>query len=433
MTSLYKCMIFYLWLVIIVTTILIFSPPVATHGANERSPVRESSVDNRANIPIVIPVPATSHQDTKEDHVKYMVDDRGTEVSSISDFSASSICNALSITGVTASGDDGNIPSNVLDNNANTRWSNNGVGSWIQLDLGSKKSICSVDIAWYRGNLRQNDFVISVSDNGNSFTNVFTGTSSGTTTSPEKYTMPAGTEGRYLRITVNGNSENDWASITEIAIFGGDSDGEDGVVGTLSHKSQISPGSSTWSSWQFLGGSTDPNTSSVVTRNADGRLEVFVVGIDNSLWHRSQISAGSSTWSEWQYLGGGLRDNSDPAVIINSDGRLQAFAVWTDNALYSTSQISPGSSTWSSWQFLGGSTDPNTSSVVTRNADGRLEVFVVGIDNSLWHRWHTTSDGILPAIKDPNLTVERFVDGLSSPTSATFLDSNNILVKRVVT
>ena len=36
---------------------------------------------------------------------------------------------------------------NLLDNNLNTRWSDNGVGSWIQLDLGSKKSICSVDIA----------------------------------------------------------------------------------------------------------------------------------------------------------------------------------------------------------------------------------------------------------------------------------------------
>ena len=67
---------------------------------------------------------------------------------------------------VTASGNDGNVPSNVLDNNLNTRWSNLGVGSWIQLDLGAKKSICSVDITWYRGDVRQNNFVISISDDG---------------------------------------------------------------------------------------------------------------------------------------------------------------------------------------------------------------------------------------------------------------------------
>ena len=58
----------------------------------------------------------------------------------------------LPISAVTASGNDGNVPSNVLDNNLNTRWSNPGVGSWIRADLGSTQNICSVDIAWYSGN-----------------------------------------------------------------------------------------------------------------------------------------------------------------------------------------------------------------------------------------------------------------------------------------
>ena len=33
-----------------------------------------------------------------------------------------------------------------------------------------------------------------------------------------------------------------------------------------------------------------------------------------------------------------------------------------------------------------------------------------------------------PTLKDPNLQVESFVDGLESPTSMLFLDENNILV-----
>jgi len=90
-------------------------------------------------------------------------------------------CQQLPITGVTASGNDGDVPANVLDNNFNTRWSNLGIGSWIQADLGSNMNICSVDIAWYLGNQRQNNFVISVSNDGTTFTNVFTGKSSGTT------------------------------------------------------------------------------------------------------------------------------------------------------------------------------------------------------------------------------------------------------------
>ena len=60
-----------------------------------------------------------------------------------------------------ASGNEpGYPPSNAIDNNLNTRWTNLGLGSWIQVYAGSGKVICSVDIAWYRGNFRHVDFVI---------------------------------------------------------------------------------------------------------------------------------------------------------------------------------------------------------------------------------------------------------------------------------
>ena len=107
--------------------------------------------------------------------------------------------------------------SNVLDDNLNTRWSNNGVGSWIQLDLGTSKNICSISIAWYKGNERQNNFVISASNDGVKFSNILSSKSSGSTLSPEKYNLDD-TNARYLRITVNGNTQNTYASITEISI-----------------------------------------------------------------------------------------------------------------------------------------------------------------------------------------------------------------------
>jgi hypothetical protein len=82
-------------------------------------------------------------------------------------------------------------------------------------------TICSVDIAWYNGNQRQNNFVVSVSNDGSTFTNVpFTGKSTGATLSSERYNLPANTVGRFVRITVNGNTQNNWASITEIAVNG---------------------------------------------------------------------------------------------------------------------------------------------------------------------------------------------------------------------
>ena len=82
----------------------------------------------------------------------------------------------LPISGVTASGNDGNVPSNVLDNNLNTRWSSFGVGQFITADLGSVQNICSVDIAWYLGNQRTYNFVISTSTDGTTFTTKLTST-----------------------------------------------------------------------------------------------------------------------------------------------------------------------------------------------------------------------------------------------------------------
>jgi hypothetical protein len=141
---------------------------------------------------------------------------------SINKANAQTCTTNLPISGVTASGNDGNVPSNVLDNNLATRWSNLGLGTWIRADLGSTKNVCSVDIAWYLGNQRTNNFVIATSTDGTTFTNVFSGTSSGTTLNSEKYTIPS-INARYVRITVNGNSQNNWASITELDIFGSSS------------------------------------------------------------------------------------------------------------------------------------------------------------------------------------------------------------------
>ena len=133
---------------------------------------------------------------------------------------AATSCNILAISGVTASGSQtGNPATNAIDVNLSTRWSNFGIGSSITVDFSKERSICGVDISWYNGNQRISNFVISVSIDGKSFTTVFSGKSSGTTTGFESYDFPD-TTGRYVKITVNGNSINDWASISEIKVLG---------------------------------------------------------------------------------------------------------------------------------------------------------------------------------------------------------------------
>ena len=126
-------------------------------------------------------------------------------------------CQNSPVSAVTAIGSDGNVPVNAIDEDLTTRWSNLGVGSWINLDLGAQKTVCNLDIAWYLGNQRSNNFVISTSTDGNTFTSAYTGTSNGTTASFENYDFSDVTA-RYVKITVNGNTINNWASISEINV-----------------------------------------------------------------------------------------------------------------------------------------------------------------------------------------------------------------------
>ena len=133
--------------------------------------------------------------------------------------SAAPVCAVLQVTKVIASGNDGNVPKNAIDGKLGTRWSNLGKGSWITADLGGLVNVCYIDVAWYKGNQRQNAFVISHSSDGETYIPDYSAKSSGTSAGLQRYDFPD-ISARYVRIIVNGNTENEWASITEIKVYG---------------------------------------------------------------------------------------------------------------------------------------------------------------------------------------------------------------------
>ncbi|RYZ37189.1 MAG: discoidin domain-containing protein [Myxococcaceae bacterium] len=135
--------------------------------------------------------------------------------------SASPALAASGFSAVTASGDDGNPPSATVDGNLATRWSSLGVGQWLRGDLGAVKSLSAVDIAWHEGHKRTNTFVLATSTDGATWTTAVSTKSSGTTANFERYSFTA-RDARYVRVTVNGNSLNTWASIAEWAAIAGD-------------------------------------------------------------------------------------------------------------------------------------------------------------------------------------------------------------------
>ncbi|WP_221761314.1 discoidin domain-containing protein, partial [Kibdelosporangium aridum] len=131
----------------------------------------------------------------------------------------------LKIAAVTASGDDGNVPANTLDNNLNTRWSAEGDGVWIQYDLGTAQTIGSVSIAWHKGDTRTSSFEVRLSGDGSSWTTVLPRRSaSGSTLQLENHDFPD-RSGRYLRVVGYGNTVNAWTSITEATVNGADGGG----------------------------------------------------------------------------------------------------------------------------------------------------------------------------------------------------------------
>ena len=122
--------------------------------------------------------------------------------------------------GVTASANDGHLPSNAVDNNLDTRWSANGDGQWLQLDLGSVKSVGFVKIAFFKGDMRTARADIQLATVAGAWTTVASITSSGTTLAEQTFDFPD-RDARFIRYLGHGNSENGFNSLTEFSVFSG--------------------------------------------------------------------------------------------------------------------------------------------------------------------------------------------------------------------
>jgi parallel beta-helix repeat protein len=120
---------------------------------------------------------------------------------------------------VTAQSHDGNQPQNVLDGDLGSRWSAEGIGQWLQFDLGSAHTVDALDIAFYQGTRREAYFDVEVSTNGLNWTRVLQGTSSGHTDALQRFDF-ADVAARYVRIIGRGNSQSLWNSLTEVNLLG---------------------------------------------------------------------------------------------------------------------------------------------------------------------------------------------------------------------
>ncbi|ARQ72427.1 hypothetical protein CAG99_16800 [Streptomyces marincola] len=133
---------------------------------------------------------------------------------------------------VTASTSDENVPANAVDDDYDTRWSGEGDGAWLELDLGASMTVTHMKLAVYNGTERRNVFELQYW-NGSRWVTVHDGETSGETTRLETFRFdPVQTSRvRYLGHGYEGDGEGDWNSLTEVEVWGtpgGDDGGDDG-------------------------------------------------------------------------------------------------------------------------------------------------------------------------------------------------------------
>ena len=131
----------------------------------------------------------------------------------------------LPIASVTASSfqNGSTLPENAIDGDFGTRWSARGDGQWIQFELAAPSALGAVEIAWYNGDQRQAFFDVETSADGQVWTQVFAGESSGTKTELERHRVVGDAPVQYVRIVGHGNSArkgSQWNSITEVRLYG---------------------------------------------------------------------------------------------------------------------------------------------------------------------------------------------------------------------
>ncbi len=150
------------------------------------------------------------------------------------------------IINVIASSNDGNIPSNAIDGDYDTRWSAEGKKQWIKFEIDDVAEIGYAGIAFYCGNERAALFSLEVSEDGVNWDEVYNGKSL-MQLNMAAYDMK-GKKAKYVRFIGNGTSVNMWNSICEFRLYPPRGDGSmpveekefDGNV-TVAEEKQISP------------------------------------------------------------------------------------------------------------------------------------------------------------------------------------------------
>ncbi|HEX6075854.1 MAG TPA: discoidin domain-containing protein, partial [Micromonosporaceae bacterium] len=259
---------------------------------------------------------------------------------------ASATSQDLPVSAVTASEHDGNVPQNTRDNNLTTRWSAEAIdrSEWIRYDLGTTTPVHYLNVAWYQGDQRRTRYQIQTSNDATTWTTVATGESSGTTLNFETYDFPDTTT-RYVQIVSDGNTLNDWVSITEVKIFGGTS-------GTPSPSPTGSPTASPSPS-----PTPSPTPSNPVGYDPNGVKQVYPTRTGRA----AAWTLGYSDWATRFNTDGGSVSGSGKTTVVTNSGQVRMSVESVDGTCDGITDhgraLSQGymcsTNDWTNWELTG--------------------------------------------------------------------------------
>ncbi|MCW1925715.1 discoidin domain-containing protein [Luteolibacter arcticus] len=130
------------------------------------------------------------------------------------------------ITATAPNAQSGYPASNLVDEDGlfSTRCSVESINNYMQIDLGTTRTLTGVTVAVYNGNTRQQSFDVQLSTNGTSWTTVLTGAqTNGVTKWNEDFLFSSGQGARYVRFINKGNTSSNFPngmSLTRAGAFG---------------------------------------------------------------------------------------------------------------------------------------------------------------------------------------------------------------------
>ena len=99
-------------------------------------------------------------------------------------------------------------------------WSATGEGSWIQLDVGQPKSICSLEIAFANGDNSINFFNIQTSTDGVHFQDHGHFQNTGHVSGLEQYSLDTPVTARFVKLMFQGSTQADSYNIKDMKVLG---------------------------------------------------------------------------------------------------------------------------------------------------------------------------------------------------------------------